>query len=192
MRTAEVKRVTKETDIFIILNVDGSGKAKINTGIGFFDHMLTAFAVHSGFDITLNVKGDLAVDCHHTIEDVGIVLGQALARAVNRENIERYGSFVVPMDESLAWCSLDFSGRGWLVFNADFAFPMMGQYETCMTEHFFSSFANNAGITLHINALYGKDDHHKTEAIYKAVAHSLNIATKINASGNALSSKGSL
>ncbi|WP_312642364.1 imidazoleglycerol-phosphate dehydratase HisB [Hydrogenoanaerobacterium sp.] len=192
MRTAEVTRTTRETDITLYLNLDGTGKAEISTGIGFFDHMLTAFAVHSGFDLTVKAKGDLEVDSHHTIEDVGIVLGRAFAQAVDRGEIARFGSFFVPMDEALANCSLDISGRAYLVFNAEFANPLIGQYDTAMTEHFFLSFANNAGVTLHINVPYGRDDHHKAEAIYKAVAHSLKIAVQPNSKGEVLSSKGVL
>ena len=192
MRTAEIKRNTNETKISLKLKLDGTGKAEVSTGIGFFDHMLIAFAVHSGFDITLAASGDLEVDCHHTIEDVGIVLGQVLAQTVKRDEIMRYGSFSIPMDEALASCTLDFSGRACLVFNAQFANQLIGQYETAMTEHFFLALANNAGLTLHINVPYGRDDHHKTEAIYKAVAHSLAIAVQPNKSGKALSSKGSL
>lgn len=192
MRTAEIKRATNETDITLWLDLDGTGKANIKTGIGFFDHMLTAFAVHSGFDIELTARGDLDVDCHHTVEDVAIVLGMALAQTVKRDEISRYGSFAIPMDEALAECSLDFSGRPFLVFNAQFSNRLIGGYETAMTEHFFLALANNSGLTLHINVPYGRDDHHKTEAIFKAVAHSISIAVKPNTAGKVLSSKGSL
>jgi len=192
MRTAEITRTTRESDITLYLNLDGTGRADINTGIGFFNHMLTAFAVHSGFDLTVKAKGDLEVDCHHTIEDVGIVLGQAFAKAIDRSTIVRFGSFSVPMDEALAECSLDISGRPYLVFNAHFNAPLIGQYDTSMTEHFFLSFANSADITLHINVPYGRDDHHKAEAIYKAVAHSLKIAIQKSNNGGVLSSKGVL
>ncbi|MBC8547005.1 imidazoleglycerol-phosphate dehydratase HisB [Clostridiaceae bacterium NSJ-31] len=192
MRTATLTRKTRETDITLSLNLDGTGQADISTGIGFFDHMLTAFAVHSGFDLTVKALGDLEVDSHHTVEDVGIVLGQALAKAVDRSAIERYGTFSVPMDEALCHCSLDISGRPYLVFLADFTYPKIGQYDTSMTEHFFQSFAVNAGITLHIQVPYGRDDHHKAEAIYKAVAHALKVAVRPNRGGQALSSKGVL
>lgn len=191
MRSAEQTRSTKETDILLKLNLDGTGKADISTGIGFFDHMLTAFAVHSGFDLTVKAQGDLEVDSHHTVEDVGIVLGQVFAQTVDRRAIQRFGSFSVPMDEALAQCSLDISGRAYLVFHAEFTDALIGNYQTAMTEHFFLSFAQNAGITLHINVPYGRDDHHKAEAIFKAVAHALEIAVQPNVRGM-LTSKGLL
>ena len=191
MRSADISRKTKETDIKIELNLDG-GECEINTGIGFFDHMLTAFAVHGGFGLKADVKGDLNVDCHHTIEDTGIVLGKAFAQALgDKSGIERYGSFTVPMDESLAFVSLDVSGRPFLVFNAEFPEERAGEFDSCMCEEFMRAFAYNAGITLHVNMIYGGNTHHQIEAIFKALAHALSIAVKENGKG-VLSTKGSL
>lgn len=191
MRKADVSRKTKETDIKIALCLDG-GECEINTGIGFFDHMLTAFAVHGGFGLKAEVKGDLNVDCHHTVEDTGIVLGKAFAEALgDKSGIERYGSFTVPMDESLAFVSLDVSGRPFLVFNAEFPEERVGEFDSCMCEEFMRAFAYNAGITLHVNMLYGGNTHHQIEAIFKALAHALAIAVKENGKG-VLSTKGSL
>lgn len=192
MRIAEITRTTRETDISLKLNLDGTGHAEICTGIGFFDHMLTAFSVHSGFDLTIHAKGDLEVDSHHTVEDVSIVLGQAFAQVVDRTKIKRFGTFSVPMDEALANCSLDLSGRAYLVFDAPFSTTMIGTYQTAMTEHFMMSLAQNAGVTLHINVPYGRDDHHITEAIFKAVAHAFRIAVEPSGKDVALSSKGVL
>lgn len=192
MREAYIKRETKETKIELTLNVDGEGKNQINTGVGFFDHMLTAFSVHSGFDLVLSCKGDLAVDCHHSIEDIGIALGAAFAEAVSeKKGIARYGTFTIPMDEALASCSLDISGRPFLVFNGEFGDYRLGDMDSEMVEEFFRAFAMNAMITLHINLLYGKNDHHKAEAIFKAFAHALKMAVKKEGS-EILSSKGSL
>lgn len=191
MRSADISRKTKETDIKIELSLDG-GECEINTGIGFFDHMLTAFAVHGGFGLKADVKGDLHVDCHHTIEDTGIVLGKAFAEALgDKSGIERYGSFTVPMDESLAFVSLDVSGRPFLVFNAEFPEERVGEFDSCMCEEFMRAFAYNAGITLHVNMIYGGNTHHQIEAIFKALAHALAVAVKENGKG-VLSTKGSL
>lgn len=192
MRTASIARTTKETNINVILDLDGKGKNQISTGIGFFDHMLTALAVHSGIDMNIDAVGDLIVDGHHTVEDTGIVLGQAFAKAIgDKSGITRYGTSSIPMDEALASSSLDISGRPFLVFNAEFSDDKIGDYDACLTEEFFRAFAFNAGITMHINLIYGKNDHHKTEAIFKAVAHALKEAVSIN--GNAvLSTKGVL
>lgn len=192
MRTAEVKRKTKETDIEVFVKLDGEGEVNVNTGIGFFDHMLTAFGVHSGIDLDVRCVGDLNVDGHHTVEDTGIVLGQAFAKALdNKAGIARYGSAFVPMDEALAFCSLDISGRPFLVFNGDFKDDRIGEYDTCLTEEFFRAFAFNSGITLHIKKEYGKNDHHIAEAIFKAVAHALKKAMKIDGD-TILSTKGVL
>ncbi len=192
MREGYIKRETKETKIELTFNVDGQGKNQINTGVGFFDHMLTAFAVHSGFDLTLSCKGDLVVDCHHSIEDVGIALGLAFADALSaKTGIVRYGNFTIPMDESLASCSVDISGRPFLVFNAEFGDYRLGDMDSAMVEEFFRAFAMNAMVTLHINLHYGKNDHHKAEAIFKAFAHALKIAVKIEGD-EILSSKGCL
>ena len=151
IRTGETRRETKETDIYVFVQFDGRGSADIDTGIGFFDHMLTAFSVHSGISMTVKVKGDLYVDCHHTVEDTGIALGHAIGQALGtKSGIVRYGTFYIPMDESLAMCSLDISNRPFLVFNAEFTNQSCGQYDLCMTEEFFRAFAFNAGITLHL------------------------------------------
>lgn len=192
-RTAEISRKTKETDIIVKLNIDGSGSPDIDTGIGFFDHMLTALCVHGGFDMTVKCKGDLNVDGHHSVEDTGIVLGKAFAEALgDKSGIMRYGSAFIPMDEALGFCSLDISARPFLVFNASFTNERIGDYETCLTEEFMRAFAFNAGITLHLREEYGSNDHHITEALFKALAHALKQAVKRNDSGAALSTKGTL
>ena len=193
LRKAEIARKTKETDIYVCVELDGCGRADIDTGIGFFDHMLTALSVHSGISMTIRCKGDLYVDCHHSIEDTGIALGQALGKALgDKSGIQRYGTFYIPMDEALARCSLDLSNRPFLVFLCEFTNQSCGQYDLCMTEEFFRAFAFNAGITLHIEVLYGTNDHHKAEAIYKAVAHALKTAVTCNSDGSSLSTKGVL
>ena len=191
MRTVEIKRETKETQIQLNLNIDGNGTFTGSSGIGFFDHMLTAFAVHGGFDIALDMKGDLEVDGHHSVEDLGIVLGQAFARVLDKSQIVRFGSFYVPMDESLAFCTLDISGRAYLHFDAAFTNQSVGAFDCCVVEEFFRAFAMNSGITLHIRLEYGSNDHHKIEAIFKAVAHALQIAVTVR-DGGVLSSKGVL
>lgn len=191
MRTAEIKRKTKETDISVALDLDG-GKVNVRTGIGFFDHMLTAFAVHGGFGLEAFVEGDLDVDTHHTVEDTGIALGAAFKKALgDMGGINRYGSFYIPMDESLALCALDISNRPFLVFNAEFKEERCGEYETCCTEEFFRAFAVNAGITLHLNVLYGSNSHHEIEALFKAFAHAMKIAVAPSG-GGILSTKGVL
>lgn len=193
MRTSSVSRKTKETDIQISVNLDGKGTPQIETGIGFFNHMLTALSVHSGIDMEINTMGDLIVDGHHSVEDTGIVLGQAFLKAIgDRAGIERYGNAAIPMDEALASAALDISGRPYLVFNAEFSDDKIGDYDTCLTEEFFRAFAFNAGITLHINLQYGKNDHHKTEAIFKAVAHALKQAIAKSRNEAVLSTKGVL
>ena len=191
MRTVEIKRETKETQIQLNLNIDGNGTFIGSSGIGFFDHMLTAFAVHGGFDIVLDMKGDLEVDGHHSVEDLGIVLGQAFARVLDKSQIVRFGSFYVPMDEALAFCALDISGRAYLHFDAAFTNQSVGAFDCCLVEEFFRAFAMNSGITLHIRLEYGSNDHHKIEAIFKAVAHALQIAVTVR-DGGVLSSKGVL
>ena len=190
-RICEITRKTKETDIYLKLSLDG-GEVKISTGVGFFDHMLTAFAVHSGFGLEVNVKGDLEVDCHHTVEDTGIALGQAFAKAIgDKRGIKRFGSSYVPMDEALAFCALDISGRAFLVFDADFKYQSCGDYDTAMTEEFMRAVASNAMITLHLKCEYGSNDHHITEGLYKAFARALREAVKIEGD-KILSSKGTL
>ena len=193
MRKAELSRKTRETDIRIALEIDGSGKCDITTGIGFFDHMLTALAVHGNFDLELKANGDLEVDGHHTVEDTGIVLGQAFAQAIgSKEGIARYGSFYIPMDEALAFCAVDLSSRPFLVFEGmNGNGIMIGDYDASLTEEFLRAFAVNAGITLHLRILYGKNEHHMTEAAFKALAHALKAACQKSA-GPALTTKGLL
>ncbi len=191
MREANITRSTRETDISARLALDGSGICKIDTGIGFFDHMLTALTVHGGMDLELKAVGDLHVDGHHTVEDTGIVLGTAFREALKTSSgaIARYGSAYVPMDESLAFASLDISNRPYLVFDCDYSDDRTGTFDNCLTEEFFRAFAFNAGITLHIKLMYGSNDHHKIEAIFKAVAHSLKAAKAVTG-GEVLSTKG--
>lgn len=192
MRTAQIDRKTKETDIKLSLCLDG-GETKIDTGIGFFDHMLTAFSVHGGFGLDISCKGDLEVDCHHTVEDVGIALGCAFREALgDKGGIERYGSFFVPMDEALGFCAADISGRAYLVFEADFPEERIGEFDTCMCEEFFRAFAMNSGITVHARVTYGSNSHHMIEAMFKAFAHAMKIAVTQNKTGETLSTKGVL
>ncbi len=191
MRTGSISRTTRETDIAVSLCLDG-GAAEIDTGIGFFDHMLTALSVHSGIGMSVKCKGDLEVDGHHTVEDVGICLGLALREALgDRKGIARYGSFYIPMDEALAFASLDISGRPFLVYNAQLSQQQCGGFDTCLGLEFFRAFAVNAGITLHIRLEYGCNAHHELEAIFKAVAHALKAACKIEYQ-DTLSTKGVL
>ena len=191
MRKADITRKTKETVISASLNLDG-GEVKIKTGIGFLDHMLTALGVHGGFGLTLAAKGDLDVDGHHTAEDVGIVLGKAFCEALgDKGGIVRYGSAFIPMDEALGFCAVDISGRPFLVFNAEFVNEKIGELDTCLIEEFMRAFAFNAGITLHLRCEYGKNDHHKAEALFKALAYALKAATRQN-SGGVVSTKGVL
>lgn len=192
MRTATITRTTRETDITLSLNLDG-GPVKIDTGVGFFDHMLNSFATHGGFGLELTVKGDLHVDCHHTIEDTGIVLGQAFAKALgDKAGIARFGSFYVPMDEVLAFTALDISGRPFVVFQAEFLQEKCGDYDSCMTEEFVRAFAVNVGLTLHTRLEYGTNAHHCIEAIFKSIAHAMRLAVKQNDSNAVLSTKGVL
>ncbi len=195
MRESEQTRKSKETDIAVTLVLDGSGKADISTGIGFFDHMLTAFAVHGGFNLTVKAAGDLEVDCHHTVEDTGIVLGRAFAEALgDKSGIRRYGSFTIPMDEALAFAAVDVSGRPFLVFDCPFGGERIGGLDTEMVSEFFRAFAFWAGITLHIKLWYGANDHHKCEAVFKAAAHALCVAVEKaeRNEGKTLSTKGIL
>ena len=192
-RCATIERNTKETKIRLTLDLDGTGKADIHTGIGFFDHMLNGFARHGLFDLKLCVDGDLEVDTHHTIEDTGIVLGQAFAKALgDKAGIARFGSFYVPMDEALAFTALDISGRPFVVFEASFLQERVGEYDSCMTEEFVRAFAVNGGITLHTRLEYGTNAHHGIEAIFKSIAHALRLAVRQNDSGQVLSTKGVL
>lgn len=191
MREASVKRKTFETDIELTLCLDG-GESSIDTGIGFFDHMLCSFAKHSGFGLSVKCSGDLNVDGHHTVEDVGIVLGKAFAQAVgDRSGIARYGSFFIPMDESLCFSAVDISGRPFLVYDARLPQERCGDFDTCLAVEFFRAFAYNAGITLHLRCEYGDNAHHIIEALFKAMAHSLRIAAA-KTDGGVLSTKGVL
>jgi len=191
LRIAQLQRKTNETDIAINLNLDG-GEVDINTGIGFFDHMLTALAVHSGFGLKISAKGDLQVDGHHTVEDVGIVLGMAFAKALgDKGGIARFGNMSIPMDEALSSVVLDISGRPFLVFCARFEQEKVGDFDSCLCEEFFRAFAFNAGITLHANSLYGTNTHHQIESLFKALAHALKMAV-VQIDGGVLSTKGTL
>ena len=193
MREATVTRNTKETKITVTVRLDGKGENDISTGIGFFDHMLTALSKHSGISIVIKADGDLHVDGHHTVEDTGIVLGQALMQALgDKSGIARYGSAYIPMDEALSFCALDLSNRPYVVFRGSFTNQMIGSYDACLTEEFFRALAVNAGVTLHLEMCYGSTDHHKCEALFKAFAHALKAAVKENEDGTVLSTKGAL
>ena len=178
IRKASVKRETNETDISMDFVIDGSGKAEISTGIGFFDHMLNSFTRHGLFDMKLSVKGDLYVDTHHSIEDTGIVLGQAIKEAIgDKKSIKRYGSVILPMDEALVLCSLDLSGRPYLVCDAEFTTDRVGYFDTEMVKEFFYAISYSAGMNLHIKVLSGSNNHHIIEGIFKAFAKALDEAT---------------
>ena len=196
MRSGNVMRETKETKIDLTRDLDGSGRADVESGIGFFNHMLTLFAAHGRFDLVLNCAGDIEVDGHHSVEDIGIALGQAVQKALgDKKGITRYGTFFLPMDETLVMVSLDISGRPFLVYDAGGAMaPMIGQYDTELTEEFLRAFAFNAGITLHVKVMYGTNSHHKVEAIFKALGRALHAAVKINpeTAGEIPSTKGML
>lgn len=193
-RTADYVRKTKETDISLHLNLDGTGSSSIHTGIGFFDHMLDGFARHSLFDLKVNVAGDLAVDCHHTIEDTGIVLGNAIKEVVgDKKGIRRYGSCILPMDETLVLCAVDLSGRPYLVFDGEFTTDRVGYMDTEMVKEFFYAISYTAGMNLHIRVLSGGNNHHMIEAMFKAFAKALDQATVIDPRiTDILSTKGSL
>lgn len=193
-RTASIKRKTAETDIHLTLNVDGAGAAKIDTGVGFFDHMLTLLAKHALFDLTVSAKGDLHVDSHHTVEDVGICLGKALAEALgDKQGIVRYGSKVLPMEETLVTAALDLSGRAWFVFRASFATEKIGEFDTELVETFFQSLSANALMNLHLVLHHGSNSHHVAEALFKATARALREAVAIDPRQSGVpSSKGSL
>ena len=191
MRTASITRTTKETDIALELSLDG-GQVEVSTGIGFFDHMLTALAFYAGWGMKLNVKGDLQVDGHHTVEDTGIVLGQALREALgDKKGIRRFGSAYVPMDEALCFTALDFSNRPYLVFDADMPQPMIGDYDACLTLEFMRALSFNAGITLHQKCHYGVNAHHITEGLYKSLGLAIKDAVKVEGNG-VVSTKGVL
>lgn len=193
-RTADYVRKTKETDISLHLNLDGTGSSSIHTGIGFFDHMLDGFARHGLFDLKVNVAGDLAVDCHHTIEDTGIVLGNAIKEAVgDKKGIRRYGSCILPMDETLVLCAVDLSGRPYLVFDGEFTTDRVGYMDTEMVKEFFYAISYTAGMNLHIRVLSGGNNHHMIEAMFKAFTKALDQATIIDPRiTDILSTKGSL
>ena len=177
-RTATIIRKTSETDIELTINVDGSGQSDIQTGIGFFDHMLRSFAKHGFFDLTLRVTGDLEVDCHHTIEDTGIVLGEAIKKAIgDKKGIRRYGSFALPMDETLVLTALDLSGRPYLCFDTDFTVDRVGGFDTEMVKEFFYAVSCSSGMNLHIRQLAGQNNHHIIEAVFKSFAKALDEAT---------------
>lgn len=193
-RIAEERRKTKETDILVMLNLDGEGDYEIETGIGFFNHMLEGFSRHGFFDLKLRVKGDLDVDCHHTIEDAGIVLGNAIKTALgDKEGIRRYGSSILPMDETLVLCAIDLSGRPYLSFDADFKTERVGDMDTEMVREFFYAVSYSAGMNLHIKVLSGENSHHITEAMFKAFAKALDEAVNYDLRiKEVLSTKGSL
>lgn len=193
MRTSEVARKTRETDITASINLDGEGKYELSTGLGFFEHMMSAFTVHGGFDLTLIAKGDLEVDSHHTVEDSGIVLGEAFLKAVGDKNgITRFGTSYVPMDEALAFACVDISGRPFAQF--DFSLVegrIMENFDPWLLAEFFRAFAYNAKVTLHVKILYGVNPHHMVEAVFKAVARALSEAVAVSG-GGIPSTKGSL
>ncbi|NLM75106.1 MAG: imidazoleglycerol-phosphate dehydratase HisB [Clostridiaceae bacterium] len=181
MRKAEITRKTSETDISLGLCLDGQGKSNIDTGIGFLDHMLTLFSAHGGFDLDVSCKGDLNVDAHHTVEDIGIVLGKAISEALgDRKSITRYGDSLIPMDEALALVSLDLSNRPYLHFEVPFTASKIGDMETELFEEFFRAVSVNAGMTLHIKLIHGKNNHHVIEAVFKAFGRALKKAAGID------------
>ncbi len=194
-RTATVTRKTGETDVEITLSLDGSGRSNMATGLGFLDHMLDALARHARFDLTVRAKGDLQIDEHHTVEDVGIVLGRALAQALgDHQAITRMGHAIVPMDEALALVAVDFGGRGYFVFDGQFSTSRIGQVGTSLIPHFFESLAHAGRFNLHARLLAGADDHHRAEALFKALARALDIATRLDErlAGQIPSTKGTL
>lgn len=191
MRCAEIKRETKETKIRLELSLDG-GESCIQTGIGFFDHMLTALAFYAGFGLRLEAVGDLQVDGHHTVEDVGIVLGQALSKVLgDRKGLRRFGSAYVPMDEALGFAALDLSNRPYLAFTADFPQDKIGEYDACLTEEFLRAFCVHGGMTLHMRSMAGRNSHHITEALFKALGLALKEAVR-QEGGGVTSTKGAL
>jgi imidazoleglycerol-phosphate dehydratase len=193
-RVATVERKTSETDIVVELGLDGPGRHEISTGVGFFDHMLTAVAVHGLFDLTVRAKGDLHIDTHHTIEDVGLVLGQALDKALgDRRGIQRMGHAYVTMDEALGFVAVDLSGRPYTVFNAQWHTPAIGQMPTDLVGHFFESLAVTGRLNLHARVEYGRNDHHQAEALFKAFARALRTAVEMDPRrANVASTKGTL
>jgi len=195
MRTAEISRQTNETQIQIKLDLDGTGKHEISTGVGFLDHMLTHLAVHGLFDLSVHAQGDLHIDVHHTVEDVALALGQAFDKALDdRKGIVRMGDCFAPMDETLAHVAIDLSGRPYAVIQAEWHAPYVGNIPTTLFPHFFESFTVTARCNLHARVLYGRDDHHQAEALFKAWARALNVATQFDGrrGGNIPSTKGTL
>nr|WP_317325342.1 imidazoleglycerol-phosphate dehydratase HisB [uncultured Flavonifractor sp.] len=183
VRAYVIERSTRETKVRVDLSLEG-GAVKVDTGIGFFDHMLTALAFYGGLGLEIEARGDLEVDGHHTVEDTGIVLGQTMSRALgNRKGIQRFASAWIPMDEALCFTSLDFSNRPFLVFDAEMPQPMIGAYDACLTEEFMRAFAVNSGLTLHMKCLYGKNAHHITEALFKSLGAAVGQAVRITGSG---------
>ena len=181
-RVAELARTTKETDIALSLNIDGTGISSIDTGVPFFDHMLEAFGRHGLFDLTIKAKGDLEVDAHHSVEDVGIVLGQAFAQAMGeKRGIARFGSQMLPMDETLVLAALDISGRGQLHWNVEVPLCLLGSFDSSLAKEFFIAFATNAGVTLHVRMLTGENAHHIVEACFKAVGRAMRAALELDA-----------
>ena len=181
MRTAEIERNTNETSIFVNWNLDGTGKGDIETGIPFMDHMLTLFARHGGFDLTVRASGDLNVDCHHTMEDLGLTMGHALTQALGaKEGIRRYGNFMLPMDESLCRINVDISGRPYLVWNVELTREYIGDFETEMLREFFIAFTSHSGMTIHVASLYGVNNHHIVEGIFKGFGRALKAAVAID------------
>lgn len=193
-RTASITRKTGETDITVSINLDGTGKTDIDTGIGFFDHMLDAFGRHGLFDLEVKVKGDLNVDGHHSVEDTGIVLGQAIAKAVgDKKGIKRYGSMILPMDEACAMSAVDLCGRPYFVMDAEFTAPMVGDFDTQLVNEFFYSVSYGAMMNLHLKLFSGSNDHHKIEAMFKAFAKAMDQATMFDERiTDVLSTKGTL
>lgn len=193
-RTAQINRKTKETDIDVMMDLDGTGKAEISTGIGFFDHMLEGFSRHGFFDLNCQVKGDLQVDGHHTVEDTGIVLGQAIAKALgDKKGICRYGSFILPMDDALALCAVDLCGRPYLNFDCTFPAERVGEFETQLVREFFYAVSYSAGMNLHLKLLDGVNAHHMIEAMFKAFAKALDQAVGFDSRiSDVLSTKGRL
>ena len=194
-RTAEVVRNTKETQIRVRVDLDGTGASTVSTGVGFFDHMLESFARHGGIDLTVETKGDLHIDMHHTVEDTGIVLGQAVKQALDGfKGIKRFGHAYIPMDETLTRCSLDLSNRPYLIWKVDFSRPKVGEMDTELFKEFHHAFAMNAGACVHLECLYGMNSHHIAESGFKALARALRAAVEIDPKtlGHAPSTKGVL
>ena len=195
MRTGEIKRRTAETDVHVVVNLDGTGKAEIRTGVGFFDHMLELFARHSLIDVTAHVTGDLHIDFHHTVEDTGIALGQAILAALgDKKGLARYADLHMPMDETLTRVAVDVSGRPFLVFRTTFPAPKIGEFDTELVREFFQAFAMNAGLTLHVETLYGANAHHIAESCFKGLARILRLALSVDPreDGRIPSTKGAL